>query len=118
MDIVYIRGLEIETVIGIYDWEKKIKQKVTIDLDMAWDFSSAAEKDDIDGALDYKAVSKRLIDFVESSKIELMETLGTRIVDIVMNEFDVPWLRLRLGKPGAVTHADDVGVIMERGSKE
>ncbi len=114
MDIVYIRNLEIETVIGIYDWERKIRQKVTIDLDMAFDIRKAASSDAIEDTLDYKAVAKRLISFVESSEFQLIETLAEQIAKIVLNEFKVSRLKLTLGKPGAVTGARDVGVIIER----
>ncbi len=115
MDIVYIRSLKIKTVIGIYDWEREIKQTVRIDLEMAKDNRKAAASDSIEDALDYKAVSKRLIQFVEQSEFQLIETLAERIATIVREEFGVPWLRLRLGKPGAVTGAKDVGVVIERG---
>ena len=118
MDIVYIQGLEVTTVIGIYDWERKIRQTVCIDLEMARDIRKAAASDAIEHALDYKAVSKRLIAFVEESEFLLIETMAERIAQIVREEFGVPWLRLRLGKPGAVTGARDVGVIIERGSRE
>ncbi len=117
MDIVYINGLEVKTVIGIYDWEKEIKQKITIDLEMASDIKKAAATDEIVDALDYKAVSKRLIAFVEESEIQLIETLAEKIAEIVLTEFGVSWLRLTLGKPGAVTGSRDVGVIIERGVK-
>lgn len=118
MDIVYIRGLEVKTVIGIYDWEKEIKQKITIDLEMASDIKKAASTDEIADALDYKSVSKRLISFVEESEIQLIETLAERIAEIVLSEFGVKWLKLSLGKPGAVTGSRDVGVIIERGVKQ
>ena len=115
MDIVYIRELEIETIIGIYDWERKQKQTVSMDLEMAADIVAAAESEDIEQALDYKAVAKRLIEFVQGSEFFLVETLAAKIAEIVLEEFDVPWLKLRVGKPGAVTGAKDVGVIIERG---
>jgi len=117
MDIVYIRDLEIETVIGIYDWEREIKQKITINLQMKSDFTKAAENDEIEYALNYKEVAKRLISFVEESSFQLVETLGVRIASIVQEEFGVTWLKLELGKPGAVTGSRDVGVIIERGAK-
>lgn len=117
MDIVYIKGLEVKTVIGIYDWEKEIKQKITIDLEMASDVKKAASTDEIADALDYKSVSKRLISFVEESEIQLIETLAEKIAEIVLSEFGVKWLKLSLGKPGAVTGSRDVGVIIERGVK-
>ena len=117
MDIVYIRELEIDAIIGIYDWERETKQTVSIDLEMGCDNTKAAASEDIADALDYKSVAKRLISFVEGSEFLLVETLAERIAAIVLEEFSVPWLRLRLDKPGAVTGSKDVGVIIERGSK-
>ena len=117
MDIVYIRELEIDAIIGIYDWERETKQTVSIDLEMGCDNTKAAASEDIADALDYKSVAKRLISFIEGSEFLLVETLAERIAAIVLNEFSVSWLRLRLGKPGAVTGSKDVGVIIERGSK-
>jgi dihydroneopterin aldolase len=114
MDIVYIRELEIKTIIGIFDWERDQRQVVSLDLEMGTDIRAAASTDNIEQALDYKAVAKRLIDFVEKSEFYLVETLAERIAAIVLEEFDVKWLKLRLGKPGAVTGSKDVGVIIER----
>lgn len=117
MDIVYIRELEIQTVIGIYDWEREIRQTVSLDLDMGTDIRAAAATEDIENTLDYKAVSKRLIAYIEESEFLLIETMAERVAEIVLAEFPVPWLRLRVGKPGAVTGARDVGVIIERGQR-
>lgn len=117
MDIVYIRDLRVDTVIGIYDWEREIRQTVSVDLQMAWDISRAAAEDDIQYALNYKAVSKRLISFISDSEFFLVETMAQQIATIVQDEFNVPWLQLRLGKPGAVRGAQDVGLIIERGTK-
>jgi len=117
MDIVYIRDLKVDTVIGIFDWERRIRQTVSIDLEMACDISRAAASDNIADALDYKAVAKRLIGFIETSEFQLVETMAEKIAAIVRDEFGVPWLRLRLSKPGAVRGAQDVGVIIERGAK-
>lgn len=117
MDIVYIRDLKIETVIGIFDWERRIRQTVSLDLEMASDIRKAAATDDIRDALDYKAVAKRLISFVGDSEFQLVETMAEKIAQIVREEFGVPWLRLRLSKPGAVRGSQDVGVIIERGEK-
>ena len=117
MDIVYIRELEIETIIGIYDWEREQKQTVSLDLEMGTDISLAAGSEDIEKTLDYKAVAKRLIEFVEGSEFFLVETMAEKAAQIVMLEFSVPWLKLRLGKPGAVTGSKDVGVIIERTAK-
>jgi dihydroneopterin aldolase len=117
MDIIYIKALKIETTIGIYGWERQIKQAVVLDLDMATDIRPAASADDIEVALNYKAVAKRLIDFVSHSEFQLVEALAESITEIVLSEFAVQWVRLQLSKPGAVRGARDVGVIIERGEK-
>lgn len=117
MDIVYIRDLHIDTIIGIYDWEREVRQTVSIDLEMATDIRKAAATDDIEHALNYKAVSKRIISYVENRNALLVESLAEEIAALVRDEFNVPWLRLRLSKPGAVRGARDVGLIIERGRK-
>ena len=113
-DLVLIEGLEMRTVIGIYDWEREIRQTVRLDLEMAWDVARAAASDDIADALDYKAVSKRLIACVESSNFGLIEALAEHCAAIVMNEFGVVWLRLKVSKPGAVRGSENVAVVIER----
>ena len=117
MDIVFIRDLKIETVIGIYDWERKIKQQISLDVDMATDIKKAASSDNIEDTLNYKEVAKRLINFVETSEFELVEALAEQICNIILNEFDVPWVRLTLNKPGAVSGSRSVGVRIERSKK-
>jgi dihydroneopterin aldolase len=117
MDTVFIEDLRIETVIGIYDWERKIRQVVAVDLEMAFDNRAPAASDAIDDTLNYKAVSKRLIAFVEGSSFQLVETLAERCAEIVLREFGVTWLRLRLSKPGAVRGSKAVGVVIERGTR-
>lgn len=116
MDIVFLHGLKIDTVIGIYDWERKIKQGVIFDLDMGFDIKKAASTDHIDNTLDYKAIAKRLISFVGDSEFQLVETLAEKSAEIILTEFPVSWLKLKLNKKGAVSQAGDVGVIIERGS--
>lgn len=117
MDIVYIRDLRIETVIGIYDWEREVRQTVSLDLEMATDIRKAAQSDSIEDTLNYKAVAKRLIQFIGDSQFQLVETMSERCAALVLEEFDVRWLRLRLSKPGAVRGSRDVGIIIERGVK-
>lgn len=117
MDIIFLRNLKIDTVIGIYDWERRIKQTVILDLEMATDIKKAAKSDDIADTLDYKAIAKRVISFVEESEYKLVETLAERIAEIIVDEFKVPWVKLSLNKIGAIRGARDVGVIIERGSK-
>jgi len=114
-DIIYIKDLRINTLIGIYGWERQVPQTIVLDIEMATDIRSAAASDHIEDTLNYKAVAKRVIGFVEQSKFELVETLAERIADIIVNEFQVPWMRLRLNKRGAVRGARDVGLIIERG---
>lgn len=116
MDIIFLRDLRIDTVIGIYDWERRVRQTISLDLEMATDIRKAAATDAIDDTLNYKAVAKRLIAFVEASEFQLVETLAERITGIVLDEFNVPWVRLTLNKTGAVRGAKDVGVIIERGT--
>jgi dihydroneopterin aldolase len=118
MDIVFINELRIETIIGIYDWERKVKQTISLDLEMGTDIGKSAATDAIDDTLNYKAVAKRLIAFVEGSDYQLVETLAEKIAGIVLSEFNVPWLKLTVRKPGAVRGSRDVGVIIERGSRE
>lgn len=118
MDIIFLHNLKVDTVIGIFDWERKIRQSVVIDLDMGFDIRKAAASEDIEDTLNYKSVAKRIIAFVEAAEFQLVETLAERIASIVLDEFPVPWIRVRLNKQGAVRGARDVGVIIERGNKD
>ncbi len=117
MDIIFLRDLRVETVIGIWDWERKIRQTVAIDLDMAADIAKAAATDEVEDTLNYKAVAKRIQAFVAESSFQLVETLAERIAQIILDEFDVAWVRVRLAKPGAIRNAQDVGVLIERGTR-
>lgn len=114
MDRVFIENLTVETVIGIYDWEREIRQAVSLDLEMDFDIRAAAASDAIEDTLDYKAVSKRLIHFIEQSQFQLVETLAERCAAIVLDEFPVTHLKLKLSKPGAVRGSSAVGVMIER----
>ena len=116
-DIVFIEDLRIDTIIGIYDWEREVKQTVALDIEMAADNTRPASTENIDDALNYKAVAKRLIAYTEESQFQLVETLAERLVEIIMKEFDVPWCKLKLSKLGAVTGSRSVGVIIERGKR-
>jgi dihydroneopterin aldolase len=114
MDRVFVENLTVETVIGIFDWEREIRQAVSLDLEMEFDIRQAALSDSIEDTLDYKAVSKRLIRFIEQSEFQLVETLAEKCAAIVLAEFPVRHLRLKLSKPGAVRGSSAVGVIIER----
>ncbi len=118
MDIIYLKKLKIDTVIGVFDWERQVKQTVVINLKMATDIRKAASTDNLDDTLNYKAVAKRLINFVSNSEFQLVETLAERIAEIVITEFSVPWVHLHLSKPRAVRGAKDVGIIIERRGKD
>jgi 7,8-dihydroneopterin aldolase/epimerase/oxygenase len=117
MDIVYVRGLEVKTVIGVYDWEREIKQPVVVDLDMGCDFSDAAKTDEHQYVLDYKVVCVRVTEFIEKSKLQLLEAMAEEIAKLIRKEFNVPWVRVRVGKPAAITGAKEVGVVIERGTR-
>jgi dihydroneopterin aldolase len=117
VNIVYIRGLQAQAVIGVYEWERHIRQTLVLDLEMASDTALAAASDEITHALDYATISKQVIALVEGSEYQLIETLADAVVGMIMRDFGVPWLRLRLSKPGAVAEAEDVGVIIEAGAR-
>ncbi|KAA3627052.1 MAG: dihydroneopterin aldolase [Proteobacteria bacterium] len=117
MDTIFLHDLRVETIIGIYDWERTTPQTVSVDLEMAWDTARAAASDNIADTLDYKAVAKRLQAFVSESRFQLIETLAEHIATILRAEFGVSWVRVTLHKPGAVRGSRDVGVIIERGQR-
>ncbi|WNL46749.1 dihydroneopterin aldolase [Dyella sp. BiH032] len=117
MDIVFIEDLRIDAVIGIYDWERRVRQTLSFDIEMAFDNTKPAATDDIADTLNYKDVSKRLIDYVEASNFGLVETLAEHCAAIIRQEFGVGWVRLKLSKPGAVRGSRAVGVRIERGRR-
>ena len=117
MDIVYIRDLRIETIIGMYDWERQVNQFFFFKQETAYDIRKAGETDDIQYALNYKSIAKRLIAFIEDSEFLLVERMAEEVAAIVLNEFSVPWLKLRVSKPGALRGSKDVGILIQRGVK-
>ena len=117
MDKIFLRELKVETIIGIWDWERKIRQTIVIDLEMSADIAKAAATDDIKDTLDYKGVAKRVQQFVADSSFQLVETLAERIAEIVRDEFGVAWVRVQVHKPGAIRGARDVGIDIERGER-
>jgi dihydroneopterin aldolase len=117
LDITFLHGLKVACIIGIWDWERAAKQTVIIDLDMASDNARAAASDDITDAVDYKAVSKRLEQFVGDSQYQLVETMAEEVARLLLEEFGLTWVRVRINKKGAVRNARDVGVVIERGEK-
>ncbi|MFV0277261.1 MAG: dihydroneopterin aldolase [Parahaliea sp.] len=117
MDTVFIRELAVDTVIGVHDWERQVRQTLLLDLELAWDNHPAAAGDDLTLALDYAAVAQRISAFLGASRFQLIETAAEEVAELLRAEFAVPWLRLRLCKPGAVMAARDVGVVIERGER-
>jgi dihydroneopterin aldolase len=117
VDITFLHGLRIDCIIGIWDWERRSKQTIYLDLDMASDVAHAAGRDHIDDTLDYKAIAKRVKEFVGNSEFQLVETLAERVAGLLREEFSIPWVRVRVNKRGAVRDAGDVGVIIERGQR-
>lgn len=117
MDKIFLHELKIDTIIGIWDWERKIRQTVVIDLEMSADIARAATTDSVQDTLNYKNVAKRVQEFVGSSSFQLVETLAENIAGIVRDEFDVAWVRVRVHKPGAIRSSKDVGVDIERGAR-
>jgi len=113
-DLIYIKDLRVQTIIGIFGWEREVRQEVSIDLEMEFDCKKAAKNDAIEDTIDYKKITKGIIKFVEESEFQLQETLAEGIADLVKNKYKVGSLKLRVSKPGALRHAEDVGVIIYR----
>ena len=116
MDKIFLDELRVETIIGIWEWERKVRQTVVIDLEMSADIARAAATDTVDDTLNYKLVAKRVQEFVRDSSFQLVETLAERIAGIVRDEFDVAWVKVKVHKPGAIRGSRDVGVVIERGA--
>ena len=117
MDIIFLSELKVDTTIGIWEWERRIRQTVIIDLEMSADIASAAATDEVADTLNYKSVAKRIQSFVSESSFQLVETLAERIAGIIRDEFDVAWVKVRVNKPGAIRGSKDVGILIERGER-
>jgi len=117
MDKIFLDELKVDTVIGIWEWERRIRQTVVIDIEMSADIARAAATDDVVDTLNYKSVAKRIQGFVADSSFKLVETLAERIAAIIREEFDVAWVRVRVNKPGAIRGSKAVGVLIERGER-
>jgi dihydroneopterin aldolase len=117
MDKIFLDELKVDTVIGIWEWERRIRQTVVIDLEMSADIAKAAATDDVADTLNYKSVAKRVQTFVADSSFQLVETLAERIAAIIRDEFEVAWVKVRVNKPGAIRGSKAVGVLIERGKR-
>lgn len=118
MDKIFLSALTVECIVGIWEWERRVKQKVILDLEMATDIRRAATSDHIDDTIDYKKVAKRLLAFVGESHFNLVETLAEHIARVVVTEFGVGWVKVRLNKQGAIRGARDVGIEIERRTED
>ena len=114
MDKIFIHALKTETIVGIFDWERQVKQTVVMDIEFSADIRKAALSDSIDDTLNYKGVAKRVLAFVEESSFHLVETLAEHIAMLILEEFGVSWVSIALSKPGAIRSSRDVGVKLER----
>ena len=118
MDTIFLRDLRIRTIVGIWEWERRMPQIVSIDLDMGTDIRRAARSDQIEDTLDYKAVTRRVKSLVAGSSFKLIETMAEQVATLIVDEFAVPWVRVAIHKPWAIRGSRDVGVVIERGSRE
>ena len=114
-DKIFIHALKTETIVGIFDWERQVKQTVVLDIEFSADIRKAALSDSIDDTLNYKGVAKRVLGFIEESSFHLVETLAEHVAMLILEEFGVSWVRIALSKPGAIRSSRDVGVMLERG---
>ena len=113
-DRIFVRDLRTETIIGIFDWERKVRQTLSFDLEFPGDIRRAAKSDRIEDTLNYKSVAKRVLAFVEASECHLVETLAEQVAQLILKEFAVEWVKVTLNKPGALRGSRDVGVEIER----
>ena len=118
MDRIFLEDLRVEAVIGIWEWERRVRQTVKLDIEMATDCKRSAASDSIEDALDYKGIAKRLVRVVEDSEFQLVETLAESLARVVVTEFGVPWVKVSVSKPGAIEGSRNVGVIIERGTED
>jgi dihydroneopterin aldolase len=114
MDKIFIHALKTETIVGIFDWERQVKQTVVMDIEFSADIRKAAISDSIDDTLNYKGIAKRVLGFVDESSFHLVETLAEHVAMLILEEFGVSWVSIALSKPGAIRNSRDVGVMLER----
>ncbi|MDG4553273.1 MAG: dihydroneopterin aldolase [Candidatus Competibacter sp.] len=117
MDIIFIRELRIETLVGVYPWERQARRNLLLDLDLGADIRPAAASDRLADTLDYQAVAQRIAALAAASDFQLLETLAERIAELLLREFAAPWLRLTLRKPGVPPEAREAGIVIERGDR-
>lgn len=116
MDKLFLRELRVEAIIGFWEWERRVRQIVSIDLEIATDAKAAARADEVEAALNYERLAERVLEFVGGSQFKLVESLAEAIARIVVAEFGAPWVKVCVAKPGAIPRARDVGIVIERGT--
>lgn len=117
MDIIFIRDLKVDCIIGVWEWERKIRQTLYIDLELGTDISKSAASDKLEDTLDYKAITNAIREFVATSEFNLVETLAEKIAALTLDQFNIPWISISINKKGALRNARDVGVRIERGTR-
>lgn len=117
MDTIFLHGLQANCVVGVWEWEKQITQKIIVDLDLGFDIKKAANTDQLEDTLNYKAVAERVIEMLEASRFDLIEKMAEEVAKLVMEEFSIVWVRVQINKGGAVKHVKNVGILIERGEK-
>ena len=117
MEIIFLHGIKTNCVVGVWEWEKQITQEIVVDLDMATDIAKSASSDDLEDTLNYKAVAENVIEMLEASRFQLIETMAEEVAKLVMERFSTPWVKVRINKGGAVTNVANVGVQIERGQR-
>ena len=117
MDTIFLHGLQANCVVGVWEWEKQITQKIIVDLDLGFDIKKAANTDQLEDTLNYKAVAERVIEMLEASRFQLIEKMAEEVATLVMTEFSITWVKIRINKGGAVKNVRNVGILIERGEQ-
>ncbi len=113
-DKIFIERLEVKCKIGIFAWERKILQKIVLDMELPADIRRAARRDRIEDTVDYKSIAKFTLEFVSKSEFFLIETLAERLAQTLLKKFRLKEIRLRVSKPGALRFSQNVGVEILR----
>jgi len=116
VDIIFLHGIEANCVVGVWEWEKQITQKIIVDIDVSADIAASAATDELEDTLNYKALAESVIDMLEKSRFQLIETMAEEVAKLVMKDFSVTWTKVRINKGGAVKNVRNVGVEVQRGS--
>ena len=114
MDLIFIRNLKCETTLGVYDWERVALRPVLLDLEIGAAAHDAFDHDSAKGLMNYDSISRRLSEELRGLHYKTVERLAEHVAQLVLREFHAPWVKVTIGKPGAVRNAALVGVTIER----